>query len=389
MIKKIYISLLLAFTFHGVQVMAQSSSIAWDTASMRLLSPNRINTYSGYARMIQLNDNSLFAVFGNSDSGIMGTRSYDNGSTWSKPISILPTTVSHTMDNAEITQLHDGSLIISTNLRPIGALQNKDTSRHFQIGVIRSTDLGIHWSPLRILYTASWSYADACWEPKVIQLPSGKVELYFSDESPYTMNADQNISMLSAHEHGENWTTTPRIVSYRIHHRDGMPVPILLSGDSVIAMAIEDNGYGCGLQFRISIIRDNITDDWSEYVTAESPHREYALTDFARPDDDNIYAGAPYLVQMPDGTTILSFQSRKGGGEGARNCFPTVMIGDKDARNFHSPSTPFMMAEGKAGLWNSLCALNNGEVILLTTTNAYSSNGRDQIWMIKGKVSDR
>jgi len=368
-----------------IRIAAQTTTIVWDTSSMRLLSPRGPNTYSGYGRMIQLNDGSLFAVYGNSDSGLTGTRSRDNGKTWGAPFSILPNTPRQTMDNAEITQLRDSSLIVSTNLRPRGGKANADSPSHYQIGVIRSTDIGAHWSPLQILYTASTEAKDATWEPKVIQLPSGEVDLYYSDEYPYTDSDDQNISMLSADEHGAHWTRRPHIVSYRQGHRDGMPVPLLLRGDTVIAMAIEDNG--CGRDFKISIIRDAVADGWSRVVSGSDPAREYALTNFAKPDDGNVYAGAPYLVKMADGKTALSFQCNKYmlKKDVAKNCQPTVMVGDESARNFNHATTPFHLPDTKTGLWSSLCALRNGEVILLTTTGAFSSYGHDELWMIKGK----
>jgi hypothetical protein len=386
MLKVITIFMLIAISIRiSAQSAEQSATIVWDSSSKRLLSPVGPNTYSGYGRMIQLIDGSLFAVYGNSDSGLTGTRSYDNGNTWGTPFSILPNTARQTMDNAEITQLRDSSLIVSTNLRPRGGKANADSPSHYQIGVVRSTDMGAHWSPLRILYTASTEAKDATWEPKVIQLPSGTVELYYSDEYPYQDNDDQNISLFTADEHAATWTRRPHIVSYRRGHRDGMPVPLLLRGDTVIAMAIEDNG--CGRDFKISIIKDAVADGWSKVVSGSDPAREYALGNFAQPDDGNVYAGAPYLVKMPDGKTVLSFQCNKYmlTKKVPKNCQPTVMVGDENARNFSHPDTPFHLPDTYTGLWSSLCALRNGEVILLTTTGAFSSYGHDQVWMIKGK----
>ena len=360
--------------------------IVWDHASLKRISIKNDPDYNGYPRMIQLADHSLFIVYFNSAKGIMGSRSIDYGINWELPFIILPNSNTHAMDNPEILLLQGGSLLISTNLRPFGSANNHDSSRHFQIGVIKSNNNGKSWSPISILYSASWKYTDGCWEPKAIQLPSGEVQLYFANEAPYIYTSEQDISMLSSSDNGETWTADPVIVSFRSFFRDGMPAPMVLKGSSDVVLPIEDNGYGAG--FKISIIRSPISDGWSKPIPGNSPKREYALQNIL--PKLGPYAGAPYIAQLPSGETVLSYQSpfgRKGNSsDPLQNSIPHVVIGDAEAKNFRTPSIPFDIPEGRSGLWNSIIALDNGDIIVLTSTNGLSSEGRNEVWMIKGKL---
>ncbi len=360
--------------------------IEWDSGSMRRISEQGDPFYNGYARLIRLDDGSLFAVYFNSGNGIMKSRSYDGGDTWTSPSVVLPNSRTHRMDNPEIVQLSDEALLISTNLRPMLVERNQDPTRRFQIGVIRSDDLGESWSDLKIVYTASWRFTEGCWEPKAIQWPSGEIQLYFSDEAPYTKSGEQNISMLSSGDGGQTWTTEPVVVSFRRSFRDGMATPLILSGSDEIVIPIEDNGYAWPYTHKIAIIRGRTTDGWQKPVSGNSPNREYALRSIL--PRSGPYAGAPYITQLPSGETVLSYQSTTGRASGSDNvldnAIPYAVVGDAEARHFQNVSIPFDIPEGKSGLWNSVAALDDGEIALLTSTNGLSHDGRNEVWMIKG-----
>ena len=370
-----------------VEQIGKLPMIKWDSTSRRIISEQDDPNYNGYSRLIQLNDQSLFAVYFNNVKGIMGKRSYDYGNTWNDAFVILPNSDTHEMNNPEIIQLNDGSLLISTNLRPFGLANNNDTTRLFQIGVIKSSDNGANWSELKIIYSASWKFDDGCWEPKAIQLSSGEIQLYFANEAPYIYSQEQNISMFSSFDGGQSWISEPVIVSFRKNFRDGMPTPIILNDKSEIVMPIEDNGYGS--TFKISIIRNSISDGWSEYIDGNSTKREYALENIL-PPSLGPYAGAPYITQLPSGETIMSYQSTFGREGNPYNALeyaiPYVVVGDANARNFQNASAPFEIPEGKSGLWNSVAALDNGEIVLLTSSNGISQNGNYEVWMIKGEL---
>lgn len=356
--------------------------IEWDESSkMRVSPPNR---YGGYARVRQLQDKSLFLVYSD-ERGIVGQRSFDAGATWTDNFLIIPNNPQNFATNAEVNQLANGDIMVWANYRVPG--DNTDTTRKLQIGFVKSSDNGQTWSTEKIVFTAGHQWTEGCWEPVAIQLPSGEVQVYFANEFPYKgADQSQEISILSSFDNGETWTTEPKKISYRDNFRDGMPVPIILKNKQEIVMAIEDNGYD--LAFKPSIIRTSLANPWSEPVLANSPQREFAFQKIF-PQKIGFYSGAPYIAQHPDGPTILLCQSRyKRNNTGLLdNSVPLVAVGDDNARNFDFFSQPFSdIPNRKHGFWNSVNVLENGEIIVLTTTDGYSENGAEEVWMIKGRL---
>ena len=353
------------------------SRIAWDYTTLRKIAPLSGGTagYNGYARLIERPDKSLLCVYEASGS-IEVVSSTDGGRTWAGRVVVAAKEPGLNMSVPEILELSDKSLLVSYNPRPTA----NNNGNRFGIRTIKSGDGGATWANMRVLYEAGAIFDDGCWEPAAIQLPSGEVQLYFSNEGIYTTSGEQNISLLRSADGGLTWTKTPEIVSFRAGRRDGMPVPILLNGGE-IAFSIEDNAQ---MTFKPYIIRNALADNWkSGPVGGGSPNRNYALS---TPLADAVYGGAPYLRQLPLGETVLGFQSteiRATNDIGVSRMM--VYLGSRDARNFDRPSEPFDIRSDKSGLWNSLAALSDNSVIALTTTNSYAGNSTET-WMIRGYV---
>ncbi|HZB14397.1 MAG TPA: sugar-binding protein [Chryseolinea sp.] len=352
--------------------------IAWDHKTLKQLSPPNAN-YSGYARMIKLQDGSLFCVY-ESDKATHAIKSIDGGRQWSDPIVIAAPENNIACAVPEVLQLLDNSIIVSYNLRP--PANNADPQKRFSIQVTRSSDGGKSWNPPVEVYKAGYEFKNGCWEPAQIQLPNGEIQLYIANEGPYTQSNEQEITMFRSTDQGLTWTNG-ETVSFRSGHRDGMPVPLLLKNDEII-LAIEDNGVD-GKEFKPVIIRTSAVNSWSNApVSASDPARDYALDKLATIPDTN-YAGAPYIRQLTSGEVILSYQ-----GNELRNDFKwdhsdmIVSIGSPLGKNFNRKSIPFYISDpSKTALWNSLCVENDSTVIALTSTNAY---GKTAVWMIKGHV---
>ncbi|MCA1482081.1 sialidase family protein, partial [Bradyrhizobium sp. NBAIM08] len=115
-----------------------------------------------------------------------------------------------------------------------------NASGHYGIRTKKSYDGGLSWTDERLLYEAGSKFEDGCWEPSQIQLPSGEIRLFFSDEGPYTNSNEQNISLFRSLDNGLAWTAQPQMVSFRAGKRDGMPVPVLLKDKNEILFSIED-----------------------------------------------------------------------------------------------------------------------------------------------------
>ena len=349
------------------------SRIAWDYSTLSKVSVAA--GYNGYARMIQLNDKSLLCTY-ESNGTIVTVKSFDAGKSWSAPVVVESGGNGINMAVPDILLLQDGSVLVCYNPRPY----NISPDRKFGIRTKKSYDGGLTWMDARLLYEADYLFANGCWEPSAIQIPSGEIQLYFANEGVYPNSDEQNISLIRSADNGLTWTKTPQVVSFRAGHRDGMPVPVLLNNGRDIVFSIEDNGYS---NFKPYLIRNTIAANWETVVDASSVNRDYALADRI---SDSIYAGAPYLRQLPDGETILSYQGTEDRTNDISNSEMKVVIGNENAKLFNHKSVPFAIAGSKSGLWNSLSVIDNNTVVALTSTNAYSGDGTTEIWMIKGHV---
>lgn len=360
----------------GKKAPVMGSRIAWDYNTLRRVSsPETGARYNGYARVIQLQDKSLICVY-EASGDVVAVKSHDLGLSWSSPVMVAAKPANYGNANPDLLLLQDNSILVCYNPRP----QGKDPSRRFEIRTKKSYDGGATWKDERLLYQAGHQFENGCWEPAAIQLPNGQIQLYFANEGPYTSSEEQNISMLRSSDNGLSWTKEPEFISFRAHSRDGMPSPLLLQNGNEIVVAIEDNGT---VQFKPYVVRTSLADDWKHTVTGNSPNRTYALAERV---GDSIYAGAPYIRQLKNGETILSYQGTEGRKNHMNFSEMKVVIGDNHARNFTRKTSPFPMPANTAGLWNSLSVLEDNSVVALTTTRGFSNNGTTEIWMIKGKV---
>lgn len=354
----------------------QSGIIQWDSNTLTRISPP--DSSGSYPRMMQLRSGLLLAAYA-SRGNIMVTKSSDEGRTWSQPKVAAAMRDEVNMDTPELLQLQNGNLLLCYATRPRAALRGKpDSTKKFEIRIQQSRD-GDTWSNEKILYAAGTSFGDGCWEPSMVQLPSGDVQLFFANEAIYTTSNEQNISMLRSIDNGKSWTSQPQIISFRSNSRDGMPVPLWLKNEQLLVIAIEDPGFQ---NFKPYILQSEKGGGWKGVISGEDNCRWYALKNKI---SDSIYAGAPYLRQLSTGETLLSYQSTEGRIKNRdNNAVMQVAIGDVQSRNFANVSTPFKIAEGLHALWNGLCVLKDDTIIAVTSTNGFSGR-RPEIWMIKGR----
>ncbi|MES2411994.1 MAG: sugar-binding protein [Bacteroidota bacterium] len=349
--------------------------IAWDYNSLVQVSDKNNTDYNGYARLVQLNDKKLMYTY-ESGGAILIKTSSDFGSTWSAPITVVSGNTLVNMTTPDILQLKDNSILICYNPRPIAG----NGTAKFSINTIKSYDGGLTWKENQIVYEASSEFENGCWEPSALQIPSGEIQLFFSNENVYRNSNEQNISLIRSSNNGLTWSTTPEIVSFRAGKRDGMPSPILLKNQNEIVFSIEDNSIEN--QFKPYIIRNTITENWKQTVDSNSNNRNYALEEVL---SNPVYAGAPYLSQISTGEVLMSYQGTENRATNdINNADMKVVIGTNDAKNFNRKSTPFLLSSGKSALWNSIKVLDDDTVVALTTTNQFSN--ASQIWMIKGRI---
>jgi hypothetical protein len=344
--------------------------LEWDPATLVLIQRGGI-----YGRMARLPDGGILCVYERA-AKVHTRRSGDEGRTWEdeRTIAELPFGVAA---NPEILVLADGRILAAYNQRP------NDGAHAYAIRLLSSGDSGETWSEPRVVYEAGTERGTGCWEPAMIQLPWGEVQLYFANEKPFPETSEQEIAMLRSFDGGETWGDTER-VSFREGRRDGMPVPLVLEGGRGIAVAIEDNGLSG--TFKPVIVHSTLEDNWrAGFVDGWSERRWSALE---TPLAASVYGGAPYLRQFPGGETVLSIQSGEGRARGNTLDFSrmAVYVGDSEARNFAGRTFPFPDAEDASGLWNSLFIKNATTVTAISGTTVDGVRG---LWAIDGRLVHR
>ena len=355
----------------------QVSPITWDRSTLSKV----YNGTAFYPRITRLQDQTLMGVF-ESEGATLFTKSNDEGRTWSEPQEVAGRINGVNAAVPEVIQLQNGNIIVAYNTRP--PQDNDDPNRRFGIKIKVSEDNGETWSEEKKIYEGGFTWNRGVWEPAMIQFPNEEINLFFANEHPYENKEDQEISMVRSQDNGETWSV-PQTISYREGFRDGMPVPLILQDEKGIAVAIEDNGL-YGNTFKPVIVWTSLEDKWSNMITGDSPNRWSALADKYEIGPNN-YGGAPYLRQMPSGKTILSFQTNEGRSGDWTNSTMAVSIGDEEARNFSVLTKPFDVPEGRSAMWSSVFIKNDTTITAVTSTNAYSTTGQSEFYIIDGYIS--
>lgn len=336
--------------------------IDWDRSTLTLVERGAI-----YARMIRIRDGRILCAY-ERGGRVWTRRSADNGKTWDEAV-LAAEYPFGTAANPEILELRNRRILLSYNERP------RDGTHPFTIRVCLSRDKGDTWKGHATVYTADTRPENGCWEPAQVQLPSGEIQLFFANENPYRRSGEQEITLVRSSDHGATWRR-PETVSFRADHRDGMPVPLVLANRRGIVLAIEDSGLGG--RFKPAIVYTSLRDNWRHPAVDGKSPRRWAALDPPLPRD--VYAGAPYIRQLPSGETILSCQSDEGG----RKPRMVVYIGDRNARGFSRRSVPFDLPPEVRGSWNSLFIKDASTVTAVSGTTV---NGVGGIWTIDGRVS--
>lgn len=337
-----------------------SSRIFWDNSTRKTVFKS-----GGYPRLIQLADGRLMAAV--ESSGINIAFSSDKGNTWSDATKIVSNTNNIPNCVPDLVQLADGTIIVAYNPRPS---EPYTEDRLFGIRCKRSTDNGKTWSDEIFVNDASYTFSDGCWEPFMMQLPSGEVQLYFADEGPYLTSSEQQISMCRSFDSGQTWSKAQK-VSFRAGYRDGMPSAVILHDGETIALAFEDNGWSGVNDFLPTIVTCPLATNWNNYwVSGTSSNRWRAIDSDYSP---SYKGGAPYLRVLPWGETILSFQ---GHGSGQETLAMFAYVGDEEAKHFKAVTMPFGTDNS---LWNALAVIDTGTVVAIG-----GMSGR--IDMIKGRA---
>lgn len=353
--------------------------VAWDYTTLTTV----FTPHGWYSRMIRLENDDLLCSFVN--LGIASvSRSTDNGLTWQEAIPAVYPENGIVPEVPELLQLQNGSILLAYNPRP--PHDNTDTLRRFGIKVAISQDNGYNWEHLSDVYDASYQFFDGVWEPAMIQLESGEIQLYVANEFPYKSSDEQNISMFRSFDNGESWVDTVTL-SFRAGYRDGMPVPLILNDNKGIIISIEDNGTSDNL-FKPAIIHTTLEDNWKGGIADGNSERRWFAFEDENKIPDGTLAAAPYVRQLPTNETIISFQTNKEKNQywiDRNQVLMGVGIGDESAKNFSRRSFPFNAPSEHGTWWNSLFIKDSLTVTAITGTD-YLNYGVSEVISKDGRV---
>lgn len=362
----------------------------------------------GYPRVHRLNDGRLMLCYSSSANTYVRF-SDDDGYTWSEDAQVVMRHFSVENEkgrakvhaaNPEFAQLSadnphkPGRIIFACNYRPMNPNSKAEGDDRFRssvfpytIAIKTSDDNGRTWSAMKHVYKSqTWkeNALSGCWEPFVLELPDGTVQIYFADETPYKKKGSnwQNISVIESNDGGDTWSA-PRIVSQNGSGRDGMPVVMLLNDR--IYMAIETSEPGTRLF--PAVVSSTLEDNWQTPVLKDSPDRFHPFKRSLK--SDVVYSGAPYIITT-DNYIVYSYQIADISDDKKENdsrhaamevqvCLKSEV---KDAvfNTMRAASRPIDLDQWtETAVWNSLCDLGNDEILAVSQYNGY-------VYLVRGKI---
>ncbi len=361
-----------------------SHAIEWDS-ERKLVQLSPVGQQVEYPRMCRVDENTILLTYHGSRgtdhwSNVYLRKSTDNGSTWSEPVILFDKEATSfgnnywRIVNPEMTRLADGSILLTCvgNGKP-------ETNNNCHVIACISRDGGDTWGDPIIVGRGR------TWEPQVVQLPGGELELLVSSEAAWYEKQStlyQEIVSARSTDGGLTWTEFTR-ASYNPGKRDGMPVAVVQQGNKGVLFIIESVG---GNPSPVIIHRD-LAGEWdqSDWDGVQDSER------WGTPISGG---GAPYCIQLPTGEIVITSHCDQT-GQVWQTSRPRVYVGDNTGHNFKYGRMPLSggspLPSGTGAYYNSLFLKDNDTVWLLITKAKYSGSNRDEsaIMMLEGKIVEK
>jgi hypothetical protein len=335
--------------------------------------------FAEYGRVKKWNGDTLLLTYhcgtkGNEWDNIVLRRSFDNGITWQPPQVLVADNKPkkyYGFSTPDLLRLKNGWLVLAYTGRGI-----PDDSTHNNIQVSISKDKGYTWSKPNIIAIGR------SWEPGMVQLPDGEIQLFFSTEFVSTKNSkgrhEQKILMLSSKDNGLRWSP-PKMVAFMKGLRDGMAIPLLLKSNKGVITAFESVNNGQSPCFVWSSLKSGW--NYKDMATPENGRRWCGV--------DNIWGGAPYMVQLPTGEIIMSIQDSGGRGierytQWKKNTM-LVVVGNSMAKSFTNLSYPWpALPKSEGAYFNSVYLKNDSTIVAVSTRNF--PDAHSEVWWKEGYI---
>jgi hypothetical protein len=332
-------------------------SINWEGTATRI---SHDVYFAEYGRIHRINASTLLLTYhcggtGDSWNNIALRRSEDNGATWGAAQIVMKTSTPgyYGFSDPDILVMKNGWLMLAYVGRG-----NPDDNGHDNVQIRISKDSGVNWGDPKIVA------AGRSWEPGMLQLADGDIEMFYSSEAKWWpgANPEQDILLINSTDNGDTWSV-PKQVAYASGYRDGMPTPLLLNNDKGIVYPIESVNNSKSP----FILWSSVDARWNyNGVGTTQNNRRWLAT------NDAIFGGAPFMVQLNTGETLLSMQEAGGRNIGSDWKKSTMLVfkGNSVAKNFSRITDPWPnLPTGEGAYYSSMFLKDQNTVVLVTTRN--------------------
>ncbi len=211
-----------------------SSWVEWDRASDRVVSAPR-DTGAAYPRARQLSNGEILLVYhhgdgpGNCGSRVTVRKSRDGGATWYRTQEVDGPNERGFwgFSNPDFVELGQGRVMLVSAARGRADADGSNgflaECRRSGLRVRFSDNYGTTWGPPRMIAGGR----GRVWEPSVVRLPDGELQIFYAIESPAMMaeGYTQSIEVIRSLDGGQNWSA-PILVSQQPGCRNGVPATL-------------------------------------------------------------------------------------------------------------------------------------------------------------------
>jgi hypothetical protein len=291
-------------------------------------------------RVYTLSNGTMIAGY-ETRSGIKTMLSADGGKGWQQEASA---SFYPELACANVNLFEDGENLYLA-YRAIGAQEN---GFYTSLQVSVSTDKGQSWQPHSTVveHIERNGSSRGVWEPDLGLLNGRLVCFYANDSTAVTSMQNIEYVVWNGTEWGER-----TIVSMGSKHnsRDGMPSWTQLSTGEYVCVIESSRYYSRGYPFVIQLMYSKDGVAWSEPV------------DVYTPTTKDSKAGAPGIVELPNGQLVISFQTdedatQKGDGTSVMKTIYSdgTRVENLTAANFSQSDNVFATPDGESSVWTGL-----------------------------------
>ena len=269
--------------------------------------------------------------------------------------------------NPDFIELNDGRILLAYQCRwKKGYNDLEHTNENCYIEIMTSEDKGRTWGAARRIYSGR------CWEPAMLQLPNGEIQMFITDSNDVKYKRSQPATIvIRSYDGGKTWQGKKscsykdgEIISRTIDERgsyDGMPSAVILD-DGSLAMPLEVWSGVLKMDQTPVIITTDKQSNWK----SDQSIRLTGGPDFPnkRQLHKDLQAYGPYICRLPSGEPIVLSSGKYKGEFGM-----WALIGDNKAENFNHATKPFQ------GYWGCIDYIGDNKVLACGTYDYKDSIG--------------